>query len=112
MAHRRAKTQSLIFADIDTQAKLGDLPDQHVHAFVDVHLLKVLRVRLDPHEEAAEGRGHRRLLDAPRVVVLLLEHLAVHDVLERVGEGFFTGLFGCGHGRWMRSANGVLDGGG
>ena len=48
--------------------QLGDLPNQHVHAVVDVDLLEVLRVRLDPHEEAAEGGDHRRLLDAPRVL--------------------------------------------
>ena len=45
--------------------QLDDLPNQHVHAVVDVDLLEVLRVRLDPHEEAAEGGDHRRLLDAP-----------------------------------------------
>jgi len=72
--------------------QLDDLPNQHVHAVVDVDLLEVLRVRLDPHEEAAEGGDHRRLLDAPRVLVLLLEHLAVHDVIERAGEGLLTAL--------------------
>lgn len=70
----------------------ANLPNEQVHAVVDVYVQEVLRIRLEVHEEPAERDVDSGFLDATRVFLLLFVHLAVHDVLVRVGQSLLTAL--------------------
>jgi hypothetical protein len=71
---------------------LLDLADENVHAVIYLHVLEVLRFRLEVQEQPAEGDVHGGFGDSPLIGVLLLENLPVHDVLVRVRQTLLAAL--------------------